>query len=290
MLDRLVVLDHSTGIAGPYCTKLLADAGAEVVEVPPEGGDPLAGQGSGGLYEFLHRSKRVASGPWSSLPEADVLVTDQDVDVTGLRRRHVGALAAVREARRSGEGEHVDVAMLDVMATTMVTYPSVFASFGGWPTGSGTGRVVEVPSIEPSSDGFVVFTTNSAQQFADFLVMIERPDLLEDEGLRRAAGGPHECRTGSSRTRGSRWTTTSGTSRSSCSTIPTAASRSWACWARQGSTTWWRGWASAAWPTSTWCARCGSSPRRCCPASVDADRRGEMLSDVRRRAGTLPAG
>ncbi|MHB1584922.1 MAG: CaiB/BaiF CoA-transferase family protein [Acidimicrobiales bacterium] len=249
MLDRLVVLDHSSGIAGPYCTKLLADAGADVVEVPPGGGDPLAGQGSGGLHEFLHHAKRLAGGPRSSLEEADVFVTDREVDVADLRRRHrslvvvtitpfgpdgplagtpateftlqawcgstgqrglpeepplaaggrlgewltgsvaaVGALAALREARRSGEGEHVDVAMLDVMATTMVTYPSVFASFGGWPSSPGTGRVVEVPSIEPSSDGFVVFTTNSAQQFEDFLVMIERPDLLEDGGLRRAAG------------------------------------------------------------------------------------------------------
>ncbi len=248
MLDDLRVLDHSSGIAGPYCTKLLADAGADVVEVPPDGGDPLAGQGSGGLFEFLHRAKRSVTDRWGLLRGADILVTDQPVDVAALLRRQprlvavtlspfgndgplagapsteftlqawcgstgqrglpdepplaaggrlgewltggcaaVGALAAAREARRSGEGEHVDVAMLDVMATTMVTFPTVFASFAGWPAVTGTGRVVEVPSIEPSSDGFVVFTTNSAQQFADFLVMIERPDLLEDAGLRSAA-------------------------------------------------------------------------------------------------------
>ena len=45
----------------------------------------------------------------------------------------LGAVAAYREARRCGQGEHVDVAMLDCMAVTMVTYPSVFASFSGWP-------------------------------------------------------------------------------------------------------------------------------------------------------------
>ena len=47
-------------------------------------------------------------------------------------------------------------------------------------------RTFEVPSIEPSADGYAAFTTNSAQQFADFLVMIERPDLLDDARARVA--------------------------------------------------------------------------------------------------------
>ncbi len=69
------------------------------------------------------------------------------------------------------------------MAVTLVTYPSVFASFAGWKAMQGTGRVIEVPSIEPTEDGYAVFTTNSAQQFQDFLVLIERPDWLADEEL-----------------------------------------------------------------------------------------------------------
>jgi crotonobetainyl-CoA:carnitine CoA-transferase CaiB-like acyl-CoA transferase len=72
------------------------------------------------------------------------------------------------------------------MAVSLVTYPSVFASFMGWPRLTGTGRTVEVPSVEPTSDGFVVFTTNSAQQFQDFLVLIDRSDWLVDEKLARA--------------------------------------------------------------------------------------------------------
>jgi crotonobetainyl-CoA:carnitine CoA-transferase CaiB-like acyl-CoA transferase len=32
-LDGFVVVDFSTGIAGAYCTKLLADGGAEVIKV-----------------------------------------------------------------------------------------------------------------------------------------------------------------------------------------------------------------------------------------------------------------
>jgi crotonobetainyl-CoA:carnitine CoA-transferase CaiB-like acyl-CoA transferase len=100
----------------------------------------------------------------------------------------VGALAALRSARATGRGEVVDVSMLDTMAITMATFPSVFASFLGWPEIHGTGRGVEVPSIEPTADGYAVFTTNSAQQFQDFCLLIGRPDMMEDADLASVAG------------------------------------------------------------------------------------------------------
>ena len=49
-------------------------------------------------------------------------------------------------------------------------------------------RTFETPSIEPTLDGFVGFCTNSRQQFDDFLLLIERPDLLGDDHLARAPG------------------------------------------------------------------------------------------------------
>ena len=73
-LSDLRVIDFTTGIAGPYCTKMFADAGADVIKVEPPGGDPLRSWsatgsdlngGDGALFRFLNTSKRsvvVASG------------------------------------------------------------------------------------------------------------------------------------------------------------------------------------------------------------------------------------
>jgi crotonobetainyl-CoA:carnitine CoA-transferase CaiB-like acyl-CoA transferase len=247
MLHGVRVIDETTEIAGPYCTKLLADAGADVVKVETGDGDPLRRWGSGGLFEFLNTSKRSVQGDAGALVDrADVLVVDGPVDAAALWATNpalvvvtitpfgcdgpwvdrpateftlqaacgstgnrglpedpplaaggrlgewitgtyaaIGALAALRSAHHSGRGEHVDMAMFDCMAVTMTTYPSVFADFSGWRPMDGTGRSIEVPSIEPSADGYVVFTTNSAQQFESMLQMIGRSDLLGDADLAR---------------------------------------------------------------------------------------------------------
>ena len=77
-LDGLRVLELASEISGPYAGKLLVDAGADVVKVEPDGGDPLrawsashtAVDGDGLLFRFLNSSKRsVRASPSSCWSE-----------------------------------------------------------------------------------------------------------------------------------------------------------------------------------------------------------------------------
>lgn len=69
LLESVKVLDIGYDIAGPYCTKLLADFGAEVVKIePPDGGDPARKAGpfpkdepnpeASGLFIYLNNNKK----------------------------------------------------------------------------------------------------------------------------------------------------------------------------------------------------------------------------------------
>ncbi len=98
-----------------------------------------------------------------------------------------GALAAVLRARRTGHGEHVDMAMLDAINLSGSIFMDLLYRLMGLHEAPWPARTTETPSIEPTADGWVGFNTNSAQQFADFLVLIERPDL-EGQGLDNVAG------------------------------------------------------------------------------------------------------
>ncbi|WP_264000957.1 CoA transferase, partial [Mycolicibacterium gadium] len=91
-LTGFVVVDLSTGIPGGYCTKLLADAGADVIKVEAPEGDPLrrwSASGSqigpnedGALFSFL------AGGKHSAVADPDL---DEDL-------RWVGDLLAGADA------------------------------------------------------------------------------------------------------------------------------------------------------------------------------------------------
>ena len=98
------------------------------------------------------------------------------------------ALAALLRARRTGVGELIDLSMNEVMAIAGSTFADLSAHLAGRPPRTTPARSLETPSIEQAKDGFVGFNTNTAQMFQSFLLMIERPDLLDDADLATFGG------------------------------------------------------------------------------------------------------
>ncbi|MBY0278689.1 CoA transferase, partial [Candidatus Binatia bacterium] len=279
-LDGVRVLDLSTGIAGAYATKLLADAGADVLKIELPGGDPLrrwsashapiAPGEDGALFRFLHTSKRAAvvddttragrdhvlalaaesdlvldtaspaaldeigidpvafcagspahrrgyaratswvsltpfgrGGPWSDRPATEFTLQawcgstasrgtmDRPPISAGGRLGEwlggayaaVAALTAHHASVRTGVGCHVDVSLFEVMALTMAPNSTVWESLAGGPLPFA--RTLEVPSIFMAMDGWIGFCTITGQQWKDFCVLIERPDLVDDPVLAR---------------------------------------------------------------------------------------------------------
>lgn len=256
-LAGMAVVELSCGVAGGYCGKLLRDAGAHVLKLEPDGGDPLrrgrdgddTGAAGSALYRYLTVGKRVAAADREAVVDAvrhaDLVIEDggvTDADLARWRDRrpslvvvsitpygrtgphanrpateftlqascgstggrglpgdtpmqaggHIGewvtggyaavaGLAAARAARRTGRGDHADVSMLESMASTMQTYGSVAASlFRAAGADFVSGRSIEIPSVEPTADGWVGFCLGTGQQLQDFLLMVERPDLIGD--------------------------------------------------------------------------------------------------------------
>ena len=258
-LRDLRVVDFSSQIAGPYATKLFADAGADVVKVESAAGDPLRrwsasgadlGGADGPLFRFLNASKRSVvgepeapavrdlvggadlvvedfapgvddplafaasapglvrlsitpfgrEGPYATRPATEFTIQAEcgSIGTRGLPGQEpfqaggrttewiggtyaaVAALAAVQRAQRTGHGEHVDFSLLEVMNAAASNFMDLLFSLLGRPPLGGSAQSVETPSIEPTADGYVGFCTNSAQQFSDFLLLIERPELRDD--------------------------------------------------------------------------------------------------------------
>jgi crotonobetainyl-CoA:carnitine CoA-transferase CaiB-like acyl-CoA transferase len=106
ILSGLQVIDLSSQIAGPYATKLFADAGAEIVKVETEAGDPLRRRSISGnneesvLFKYLNAGKQSVIGHVEDphvidlMAGADLVVEDfvparLDVPLLRTRARHL---------------------------------------------------------------------------------------------------------------------------------------------------------------------------------------------------------
>lgn len=174
--------------------------------------------GPGGLEEaslppedFLEASPRLSlvrispwgqQGPWARRPANDFTLqaATGSTDYRGFPDREpvaaggrisdwatgayaaVSGLAAWRSSRQTGEGQIVDLSGFEVTLSCLTIYADLGSQFFG----GELPRSMDIPSIEPTQDGYVGFCTTTGQQWSDFCSMLGQQDLAEDPQYRES--------------------------------------------------------------------------------------------------------
>ena len=273
-LDGIRILDLSRVLAGPFCTQMLGDLGAEVIKVERPGvgdetrtwGPPYVRDGEGAdttesaYYLCANRNKRSITvdfsqprgvalvkrllsrcdalvenfrvgglakfglgyeqlreelpglvycsitgfgqtGPYAHRPGYDMMaqgiggllsitgepdrppskvpVAINDV-MTGMYTA-VAMLSALRHRDLTGEGQHVDVGLLDVQVSWLANVASNYLVGGKVPQRLGTAHPNTVPyQVFPTADGFIIIAANNDRQFERLCEAARTPELLAD--------------------------------------------------------------------------------------------------------------
>ncbi|GAB3453547.1 CaiB/BaiF CoA transferase family protein [Insolitispirillum peregrinum] len=139
-------------------------------------------------YDFMIQGM---GGIMSLTGEPDGLPTKTGVaftDIfTGLYST-VAVLAALTKRDRSGEGQHIDMALLDVQVGVLANQAMNYLTSGKAPRRMGNAH----PNIVPyqafaTQDGHLILAVGNDGQFARFCTLAGRPDLAEDERFRTNA-------------------------------------------------------------------------------------------------------
>jgi formyl-CoA transferase/CoA:oxalate CoA-transferase len=262
-LDGIRVLDFSHALAGPYCTLLLSDYGAEIYKLEARSGDMGRGWGppfAGGIASFflgLNRGKRGISidlkkpegielclkladrmdvlienfrpgsmdrlglgydavrrrnprliycsisgygqnGPSRDEAAMDLVVQSSSgllsitgtedgesvrcgygvTDVTAGLFAVIGILLALQARERTGQGQYVDVSMLDSMISTMTSNYSSYLGSGVVPQPMGTAFPTVVPyRVYHAQDRQIAIAVGSEKLWAAFCGAIGQPEL-----------------------------------------------------------------------------------------------------------------
>lgn len=133
-------------------------------------GYDLVVQGMGGLISMTGE----ADGPPVKVP-----IAVNDV-MTGLNAA-VAILAALRHRDRTGEGQHIDLGLLDVQVGWLFNQGANYLVGGVVPKRLGTGHPNTVPyQAFETADGWIVCGANNDEQFKRFATIIGQAELAGD--------------------------------------------------------------------------------------------------------------
>jgi crotonobetainyl-CoA:carnitine CoA-transferase CaiB-like acyl-CoA transferase len=272
------ILDLTQALAGPFCTMLLADLGADVIKIEPPAGDmsrsmgphpaDRAGCDYGGYFASINRNKRsivldiktdegrqtlfklvktadavvenaktgvmdragvgyerlrdlnravvyaairgfgdprTGKSPYSDWPAFDVVAQSMGglVSITGPAGSGgfragpgvgdiypgtlaaLGVVSAIHAARRTGQGQFLDVAMYDAILTLCETIVYSYSRTGSIRGPQGNGTPVLCPfDIFRTRDGAVAIAAPGENHWAILCDAIGRPELAADERCR----------------------------------------------------------------------------------------------------------
>ncbi|RQS11482.1 CaiB/BaiF CoA-transferase family protein [Burkholderia sp. Bp8998] len=142
-------------------------------------------QGIGGFMSITgERDSEPGGGP----QKAGVAIADL---ATGLYST-IAVLAALAHRDRTGEGQHIDMALLDVQVALLANMNTNFLASGKPPVRWGNAH----PNIVPyqtfqTSDGWIIVAVGNDGQFRKFVEAGGRPELADDE---RFAANPSRVR------------------------------------------------------------------------------------------------
>ncbi len=136
-------------------------------------------QAMGGLMSVTGRKAGEAgAGP----QKAGVALTDI---LTGLYAS-IGILAALRHRDRTGEGQYIDVALLDVQVACLANQAMNYLVSGQAPERLGNAHPNIVPYQDfPTSDGYLIIAVGNDSQFARLCAELELAELAQDPRFAR---------------------------------------------------------------------------------------------------------
>ncbi|MGO4524587.1 CaiB/BaiF CoA transferase family protein [Microvirga sp. 2MCAF35] len=101
----------------------------------------------------------------------------------------VGILAALRKRDQTGEGAHLDMALLDVQTSVLANQAMNYLASGKSPRRMGNAHPNIVPyQVFPVADGHVIVAVGNDGQFGRFVSVLGQPELAQDERFRTNAG------------------------------------------------------------------------------------------------------